>query len=372
MRKLKETFLALLFFCSVLSSCRKEDNLVKQIPHSNDAATGEFVVKNGMFCFNSMDSYHKTLDLLDKMGDAEAEKWEASIGITTQRRIFNKIVQAENELLLNPYENIKEEDALASAKPKQEHSNLYYEYLNKGLIKVLYQGTIDEYFDYAVVNPALAKIINAEGFLAIGNTLYQLTSTEIKSKENYSLSDIGLLNSVSQTNDAEKIIVERPNLTAKVMGVFDFNLESSWGYSSSNDRRIKVKVVFSSNLTGGGTGCTASHNVNVVIQKKNIWGSWVPSAQQMWLNGNWDSQFTLFDYQELDYFPTYSYYNATVNNFWSSISPTSGAVAPYPSSFLYKAPSGNPFWYELDILNGVWTASTSGGCCGAGATLNVY
>lgn len=374
MKKCVLPYLVVITVITLMNSCKKEEILNTYNSTQLNQSGIEVSVKHGMLVFSSMEAYQRTIEQLDKMSDVEAALWEKSIGIKTQRGIFSDIVKAENDLLITPYEGLSQDELQNVLAPKSKHSELYFAYLNKGLIKIVDPGTQDEYFDYATINPAFAKVINKDGFIAIGSTLYQFTNTEIKSKENYSIDDVQLLGVSKISNESERILVITPNSVAnnKVMGDFDFDMESSWGYSSSNDRRIKIRVIFNSNLTGGGTGCTANHNVNVVVQKKNIWGNWVASAQQMWLNGNWDSQFTLFNYQELNYYPTYSYYNATVNNYWSSISPTSANVAPYASSFIYKAPAGNPFWYELDILNGTWTASTSGGCCGAQATLNVY
>jgi hypothetical protein len=60
------------------------------------------------------------------------------------------------------------------------HPELFYDHLSKGIIKLIDEGTKDEYWDYSAFNKGFTYFINEEGLNAVGDSLFQVTSDELK------------------------------------------------------------------------------------------------------------------------------------------------------------------------------------------------
>ena len=147
----------------LFTSCKKEEPGI-----NNTAAVSDIMTRNGMLVFKDETVLKTTSNKLEKMTGEEVKEWEKSYGFVSQKSIFENIVDAEYNLLMKPYENMTDEQLKRTAPPAQPHSDLYYTYMNKELIKVINKGTEDESYDYSVCNPALASIINERGFVAVG------------------------------------------------------------------------------------------------------------------------------------------------------------------------------------------------------------
>jgi len=359
-----------LFFFAIavlaFASCKKEDTQLSGNNPDNQIDKADIYVQNNILSFKNREVFEKCYTKLITMSREQSEVWESSLGFVSQRSVFNKIVDAENEWDAKCRKLSKEVQQTCNP-----HSATYYNYLNKGLIKVVDKGTSDETYNYSVCNPIYTCVLNEEGLVIINDSIYQLSNAKIKIITDGDLNKIKLLTNTSQTDINKNIVVSNAqNQTTLTKGEFDWSANSVW--VSSGTKRICMSVTFASNLYGGGANCSATHNVNVQCEEKNWLGSWKKVFTNTTISGNWKSRLKLQNYQNYDYSPTYYYYGS-INNFWASVSPTiSNSTAPYPSSFSYTAPSGNLFWYELDVYNANWSATRNGGSSGLTATVSHY
>lgn len=360
MKILKNLYpIAILLFAVVLliGGCKKDTiELNKNNIIQNE--TNNVTLKHGILNFSDRTTFEKIYSELIMMSKEQADEWEKKLGFVSQRYIFNQIVDAENAWN-DKYQNYSQEEL----KKISPHSELYYKYVNNGLIKVFDEGTENESYNYSVFNPSYTYVINEQGFVAIGDSIYQLTADKLKIITDGDFDKIKNIAEINSSNN--NIIVEnKQNIMTQISrGEWDWGGNTGWIASGSSvgSKRIRMSVAFSSNLYSTGKGCSVTYNVNVQCEQRKTFGGWTKVTTYTAINGNWNARLWLSDYSSVSYQQTFSYAGG-INNFWSSIRPTaSNSVAPYPSSFLYTAPSPLTFWYEMDVYNAHWSASRDGG-----------
>lgn len=377
MKTIKKFTLAsiiMLFVAISFVSCTKDENQndkaapgVSQTQVTTPSVNSDIYIINNILAFKSKAAFDKTYSDLIFMSREQSEEWERNQGFVSQRSIFNKIVDAENDWDLKCRELSPE-----LLKSTNHHSDTYYSYLKEGFVKVIDAGTENETYNYSVYNPVFTCVLNKEGLLIINDTIYQLSNDKLKIITDGDINKIKLLANSNQTDASNNIIINKmKNETKQSDGIFDWNEDSGW-YSSgncNNCKRILLLASFASNLSGGGITCFATHNINVQCQERNFWGTWKFVFTPTTINGRWESRLKLLDGTTYNYSPTFYYYYS-INNLFASVSPTiSNSTAFYPSVFSYTAPSGNNFWYELEVYNYYWTASRNGGSSGLTAII---
>lgn len=360
-KKILKKNIVILIIISVVAiwGCKK-DELEKSNTINTKVQTEEVIVKEGILSFKDRKSFDQIYPKLVTMSGEESETWENKLGFISQRSIFNKVVDAEIAWDKKCQNLSKEEQ-----KTVLRHSDLYYKYIKSGLFEITDKGTSDETYNYSVYNPTYTCVLNEKGVLIINDTIYQLTNDKLKIITDGNKEKIKDLSNTDFSNNNHIIVYDMQKYKIKSKGIFNWYGSSGWKYNGN--RRLLIGWGFGSDLLGGGTNCNVIYNVNVQCQEKNWLGNWNYSFINTLISSNWNARFVLMDNTKLDYNPSFAYYGS-INNFWASINPTvSNSTSPYPSSFTYYAPSGNNFWYELQVYNANWTAIDA-----AGTTANCY
>ena len=339
-------------------------------------------VKNGILVFSTLDAYDKNYPIIFNMSNAQSRSWEKSLGFVSQRNIFNQIVDAEYAYLVAPYENLTDAQ-LGKMRPPKGHTSIYNKYLRSGLIIAEPDGQGGESYTSPLPIRGYLPIINEQGYFIVGNTVYQIKDKLIKEMPAAKLSKLSALNKASADNLANEIkvntVVENsPASSAKgassstAASACNYPLSSGW--VTSGKRRGMITVTFAKSYWNPypHKKVTISYNVNVKSQKKNFWGTWVyPSCpNECWIDFKWTSVFDFMSTISLGYAGssvsprTYSYPHPNcLNDFNTSLNPASSATAPYPSSFIFTAPSGLAF-LDVSLKNALWHASVPGGSSG--------
>jgi hypothetical protein len=355
----------------LVSSCEKEKVERKT---DNESTKSAFIVQDGILMFESTNSYLETIDAIANLSDKEREIWEEGIGFLSQRRIINNIINAELEQdSINEGKFTIDEAKMMTG--KELHSAIYSEYLKKGVIKIIDEGTDDEYWDYSVFNRGFVDFINEDGLYAIGDTLYQVTDNSLKAMKNANFNNVQLLINATAPDEKNGIyfIHQESNLKATSPGLIE---NPSWFTISK--KRIKIGIYLNVlYYMPGSKSYDFYHEVYVQCQEKNFWGNWKYQFTDISVNGSW--VISVFYYPQLygnswSYIGYASYLKACIN-------PATGITAPYQSYFLVKPNSLNlnipsytadQYDYQPVFERYNWSALRNGGCCGITATLKNY
>jgi hypothetical protein len=337
--------------------------------------------KNGILAFDSLETYEKSYPIIFSMSAEQSQSWEKSLGFVSQRNIFNQIVEAEYEYLLAPYEN-KSNEELKRMAPPAGHTDIYYKYLQSGLIRIQRDASGEETYTSAIPIGGYLPIVNEQGYFIVGDTIYQVKKDLIKEMTGFEFSKISTLDKASSESAAGKIKVLRvvensPAESSKAAASCSYPLDSGW--QTIGKRRGKIYVNFTKSYWNPypHTRVTISYEVNVKSQKKNFWGNWVYAScpNECWIDLTWTGVFEYISKVTLGYAGStisprsYSYPHPNcINDFKTSLSPITGSIAPYPSSFIFTAPSGRAF-LDVRLSNALWHASVPGGS--SGITCNV-
>ncbi len=263
---------------TIINGCQK-DELVSQLADEQlqEGFKPDVYAKNGFLVFQDSRKLNQTLNLLASMSEEERRNWEKRFFFTSQQTIFNDIVDAELRLD-EPYETLSKEELL-NAIPPAKHSENYYKYLNAGIIKEIIYSDGTESYDYSTRTPYLASILNEEGIFAVGDTMYQCTANAIKQWNKCDLNNKMKLMSSGENIDGIEINYKLKGTTVKY---------GQFAYDSGRDRRIQIGINFNSWAYYGSTIWRYEHWVEVISQKKNVWGTWKYNWTDMYLKGSWD------------------------------------------------------------------------------------
>lgn len=109
----------------------------------------------------------------------------------SQKDLFNNIVDAEWEVYKS------NEDSLTN----RSHSSCYYQGLTDGLIREVFYSDGTQSYAPNLAEPFYNKIVNKEGFFAVGDTIYQITPTLIKKWIHGNMGNCAFLKSQIVTNE---------------------------------------------------------------------------------------------------------------------------------------------------------------------------
>ncbi|MCF8248252.1 MAG: hypothetical protein K9J37_23675 [Saprospiraceae bacterium] len=308
------------------SSCRKEvlTNSAKDASdvHAQNPATTDAVTSRSDFTPTASISYqsgmlvfatHADLDMtLKEINDADAssvDAWESSIGFTSQRRLFNQIVSAEDAI----------DDYYWSLSPSQQeqalsqdpvHSTIFNDKLASGFIKnVTDPNDASVYWDYGSVSPEKSAVLSETGFVKAEGQIFQFTNGNlIKIIKDGDFNKISqLANYDSEYSDGTFSIATPACPNDPGCLNLDFSKTNSWK-SAGNDKRVKVTVEGTAcanwALSYGdcafkphGTQC--KFLVRTQAQKKNFWGKWKYqssfSPSLTIASATWKYQYSLFN-----------------------------------------------------------------------------
>lgn len=142
-------------------------------------------VENGILKFNSLEDMRGTVLALSQMDKEERFAWEDNLGFTSMDRIYHDIIQEE------------------WVQPEGVHSALYLEKLNSGLIKIDERTGI---YILNIHNQGDAPVLNEQGLVAAGNTLYQVAPDATKIWENANLDNVAEILNTTETSEAIEVI----------------------------------------------------------------------------------------------------------------------------------------------------------------------
>ncbi|MBI9069054.1 MAG: hypothetical protein JEZ09_17285 [Salinivirgaceae bacterium] len=205
----------------------------KQLKSDNKVSNEQnFSVKESYLHFASMKALVNSLNEISDQSDLERAVWEESIGFKSQRSIINEIIEQEDiydKICESKYEGVDIKDLDES----NFHSDIYNNYLKKGVIKIMNEGTENEYWDYAVFNRGFVDFINEDGMYAVGDTLYQVTDKYIKALKDSDFSKIELLKNATENDESNHIYIIHNESSLKGYNPKDRGfIENNWESSS--------------------------------------------------------------------------------------------------------------------------------------------
>ncbi len=334
-------------------------------------------VEDGMLVFADQKAFEVVFDELQKYDRDQANAWERQLGFVSQRQIFDRIVDAEYQHLVAPYEDLSD-DELRNLPPPVGHSEEYEHYLASGLIRTVQDREAGELYDYNLPNPALARVLNEQGFVAVGDVVYQTTPEHDKTMPRGGGASLAELARATKS-DAKRGIEVRSNLpdfsTAGAM-----NKNTGWPTAGSRRGFMQVWMSFTYWNPFPHKQATVGYHVNVKSQKKNFWGNWVYAScpNEVWIWGNWTLRLdyrwaTSLGYAYADNFSrsySYPYHPNCINNFYGSMKAYSGGTMPYPASTILTITNPALAFWDISLTPMQWNAAVPGGCCGIGLQIN--
>jgi len=355
-----------------LQSCKKNE---METPINNEDSTKVgFSVKNGFLVFESAASFVETTDAIANLSDAERLEWETKIGFCSQRRIVSTVII--DEIILDNQNEIKYAGVDISELNKADfHAGSYKNALAKGVIKIIDEGTDDEYWDYAIFNRGFVDFINEDGLFAVGDTLYQVTATALKAMKPADFSNTAKLINATEPDENNHIyfIHEQSYLKGTSPGL----ITNGWTASGDGigDKRIKLEIYLGVRYyIVSNRQYQFYHDVYVQCQQKKLFGGWTYIFTNITVNGTWNV--SIYYYPQ--YYGNSWAWNGSASYLKASINPETGQTAPYQSYFTVSpnynnlnlpAYTADQFDYQPIFESYNWWALRDGGCCGLTSTL---
>ena len=251
---------------------------------SGFSPTATITFQSGMLVFATHADLDKTLKEINDADASSVDAWESSIGFTSQRRLFNQIVSAEDAI----------DDYYWSLSPSQQaqalsqgpvHSTIFNDKLASGFIKnITDPNDASVYWDYGGVNPEKSAILSETGFVKAEGQIFQFTNgTLIKIIKDGDFNKISQLANYTSDYSDGTFSIAAPSCPNEAGCLnLDFSKTNGWK-SAGNDKRVKVTVEGTAcanwALSTGdcafkphGTQC--KFLVRTQAQKKNFWGNW--------------------------------------------------------------------------------------------------
>ena len=194
----------------MIFACSK--NLKEAAEEEENNFSDEIQLVNGMLVFPSYDAINEVID---------GKEFPYFGTFKSQKQMFEEVVAAESKQM--DYLDGLNGEELEKA-PK--HTSLYEAALKEGLIKEVIYTDGSSSYDYNLVVPYYAALINENGFFAVKDTLYQITNEYVKYWVGADLNKISVL-AKSVTSDEEKNIF-----------VFDYKENTNVNIGNSLSRAI--------------------------------------------------------------------------------------------------------------------------------------
>ena len=162
----------------------------------------------GLIVFDNSLQMENILAQLNTMEDSAFDDYEKNNfrGFISQKTLYGLIQKAEDELV-EMYHKAETEDEKKSIL-KRGYSDLYKSKLESGFITQYIDKNGYSSFDYSINSSYYAPIANEKGFYAIGDTIYQLTSTQTKTWINGNINDLSVLEKAYISDSTKNIYVK--------------------------------------------------------------------------------------------------------------------------------------------------------------------
>jgi hypothetical protein len=199
-------------------------------------------IEQGMLAFYSWKDFSSTVKYLNDRGTKFILEWNKEISFRSQEEIFEEIIEQENlkkdaeAALLGPdlsFDELK--------KIHVTHSEIYNLYLEKGLITEDAESDGNKSFRHNVFNPTFMCALSEDGFVMIGDTIYQFLPNKVKYIADGDFSKINRLKELNSSSSAENITIINYHKVTK-SGGGDWSHSTDWIYDGAF-KRIKADVV---------------------------------------------------------------------------------------------------------------------------------
>jgi hypothetical protein len=322
--------IAIIAIIFVFTSCDKEEV-------TNNKAKIGYEVKDGYLVFKNNESFIKSITNISSMNRDERENWEKSIGFTSQTTLITTLI--DDELNLDSINRIKFADGDISKATKYDFRPvLFYNLLTKGVIKLIDEGTPNEYWDFSAYNKSFSNFINEDGLFSIGDTIFQVANTELRKVKSFKYDDINQLKAVLTTQNEIKKIKKTATLMSATQcpGL----IESQWVQNNrwpKTSQRIKLGMDLTFLSYSYSTAqFDFSHNYYVTCQSTNFWNKWINDYAYYTVQGRWWIRAYRFDQLVGD--ASFNYTGSAIN----------GAVNPFTGQ---RMNAGTTFYILPDEAN---------------------
>ncbi|MDA3891578.1 MAG: hypothetical protein PF517_07940 [Salinivirgaceae bacterium] len=275
---------------TMISSCKKDE--AEPTAEPLVTKTNEVTSKSGILIFNDRNALNNKISEFNNLSVDERKAWGQSLNFISQQCIYDDIniaeIELEEELYTGYDENlsIEELEALGVTNP---HTDMYNNYLTKGLIKENVYNDGSESFDLSVANSPMAYVINEDGFVIVNDTIYQYTASSAKVMAGNDISKTNVLIAANESQLDKGIRVFDVNSTLKSSLGTTWNSKRKWRYDGSR-KRYTVYVV--GNSTYSGRYLYSTFYVEAKGQQKS-WGSWKYKSYSPidYISGDWSYRF---------------------------------------------------------------------------------
>lgn len=222
---MRRNLLLIIFVCTamIMVSC-SEDNM-NGLPDNSGESTELRCIDN-LLVFPDNVSLQKALSVHASNGLKES--------FVSQQNIFDLLVEKEYQRALY-LKGLSDEEY----DKVDRHCDYYRELLEKQFIKEAGYTDGSQLYQLNLCLPTYAKVLNAEGFFAVNDTIYQVTANQFKIWKGGDIENYRVLNEVSETDASRGIYVYDYSATGtgvKTRSLFPlYNVDQEVAYWSAVD-----------------------------------------------------------------------------------------------------------------------------------------
>ena len=173
MRKIV-TIVVILVSQLVIDGCLQNEALFLDPPIDQILGGKEFVVYKGILTFKDKSTFNKLTEELIGKDETFIYSWEKDLGFKSLYTTYEDVIVEEDKFLETMVKKYGENSE--ATRNEFGYSKLTQEYLKKGTILM----TDDGLLDMNVTTPSLAPLVNADGFVRVGNEIRQYKSDFLK------------------------------------------------------------------------------------------------------------------------------------------------------------------------------------------------
>ena len=307
----------------LLTNCTKESNVEKSpqlslYPESqiNNSATENWrknvTATDGMLIFTDQLSADLANDFLTNANFEELTLFKNEFNITTQQYVLENVMLTEERVtdaFYAPYSKLSDEEiyALNLNEPRSEP---YKDALSKDLLLVEEDSKYGHTYYLNLMDPTVSPIINENGFVQIGDKLYQYKSHQIKFCEPCDLTDLKTLNDATITDEAIGLYTftkRSGDSSSKMTLVNDWSglQNKTFEPTGVSNRRARWSYTGFSQTGDDCTGCLmlSTFFIHVEAQRKR-WGKWKyrnSYKPRFQFDGDWSGK-AEYSYNNCDFF----------------------------------------------------------------------
>lgn len=316
----KDQIITTLLFCALLggfAGCTKQDNKLtpatalsadESIPQAK--AKEDVVLQNGILVFKDRATMRTYNSDLNREGIVYADAWEKSMKFESMAHILNEVNTAERKLEEDFLVGKSEDELSRLSKEPAPHTALYTKWVNAGTLRVEKEPDGGEYLGVNASHTHYTNVLNAQGLVAFGDTVYQYKGNLIKATTQ-GISSLPALQAATASDPKQEITVKqspfryepKPAAGNRATNEISFNdYDFADAYYDNNKRKTVVTVYLFSEILGD------AHKRNFVdfwieasCRKKDFWGRWrdVANGDGMWAieaTYSWNAVVTPFSY----------------------------------------------------------------------------